>query len=109
VSLHDTFLDFQLWDARRRLPCRSRGEAVPPCSFTGPGNTDFYSAPKFVAGVRIPACVRMGRLGGTLFSAAVETRSGTSLASWRPLRILSNFRERPARVTRWSEAAVAIR
>ena len=23
MSLHDTFLDFQLWDARRRLPCRA--------------------------------------------------------------------------------------
>ena len=54
--------------------------AAPPCSFTGPGNTVFYSAPKFVAGVRIPACVRTGRLGGTLFSAAVAASQAVLIA-----------------------------
>jgi hypothetical protein len=74
VSLHNTFLDFQLW-TRGERPCRSRGEGMPLALVIGSRNTVFYSARKFMI-------VCTGRLGGALFNAAVEAQSEANSAGY---------------------------
>jgi hypothetical protein len=109
VSLHDTFLDFQLWDARRRPPCRSRGGGSTPLLVHRTRQYGLLFRSKIRGRCTDTSVHSYAPAGRHAVQCGPRDAVGDELGELAPARILSNFRERPARVTRWSEAAVAIR